>query len=110
MGNFADVECMVNQLRKNLTPLKQIVFSVTTEGVVTFHKQFGWAVPIAPTDIVLAGGTVVVTSRGNEFASLGMFVKINTNASYTWTNAGELRIIAIFGAAGAMSVKIECEF
>ena len=108
--NAAAMESMIDQLRRNLTPLKQIIFSVSSGGVVTFHKQYGWAIPIMPEDIVLEGGTVVVTSRGNEFASLGMFVKINTNAPYTWTNAGELRITAIFGAAGAMSVKIECEF
>ena len=108
--NAAAIESMVDQLRRNLTPLKQIVFSVSSGGIVTFHKQYGWTIPLSPSDIVLAGGTVVVTSRGNEFASLGMFVKINTNAPYSWTNASELRITAIFGAAGTMSVKIECEF
>lgn len=110
MANLADISAMLDQLRRNLTPLKQIVFSISSTGDVIIHKQYGWAVPLNSTDIVLAGGTVVVTSRGSEFASKGMFVRINTNANYSWTNAGELRITAIFGAAGYMSVKIECEF
>lgn len=110
MGNYADMVSQLDQLRRNLTPLKQVVFSITSGGTVTFHKQYGWAVPLSPSDIVLNGGYVTVTSGGNEFASLGMFVKINTNANYSWLNAGELRITALFGAAGAMSVKIECEF
>lgn len=110
MANLADMLAMLDQLRRNLTPLKQIVFSINSSGTVTIHKQYGWVMPLNSADIVLAGGTVVVTSRGSEFASRGMFVRINTNANYTWTNAGELRITAIFGVAGYMSVKIECEF
>jgi len=110
MANLADMSAMIDQLRRNLTPLKQIVFSITSAGALTIHKQYGFLTPLDSNDIVLAGGTVVVTSRGNEFAALGMFVKINTNANYSWTNAGELRITALYGAAGAMSVKIECEF
>ena len=110
MANLADMSAMLDQLRRNLTPLKQIVFSITSLGAITIHKQYGWLTPLNSNDIVLQGGTVVVTSRGSEFASLGMFVKVNTGAPYSWTNAGELRITAVFGAAGAMSVKIECEF
>lgn len=110
MANLADISAMLDQLRRNLTPLKQIVFSVTNAGVVTIHKQYGWLMPLNSNDIVLQGGTVIVTSRGNEFASLGMFVRINTNANYAWINAGELRITALYGTAGVMSVKIECEF
>lgn len=110
MANLADMSAMLDQLRRNLTPLKQIVFSITNAGVVTIHKQYGWLTPLDSNDIVLQGGTVTVTSRGNEFGSLGMFVKVNTGAKYSWVNAGSLTITAIYGVAGVMSVKIECEF
>lgn len=108
--NMADVKSELDQLRRNLTPLKQIVFSITNTGAVTIHKQYGFGTPISGTDITLAGGTVTVISRGNEFASLGMFVRVNTNAGYSWVSAGQLNVTALFGVAGAMSVKIECEF
>ena len=108
--NLGDMSSMIDQLRRNLTPLKIIAFTVTSTGVVTILKQYGWQAPLDTNDIVLEGGTVVVTSRGSEFATSGLFVQVNTNANYTWVNAGELRIEAIFGIANKMSVKIVGEF
>ncbi len=108
--NAADFAAQVDQIRRNLTPTKQLIFTITSGGVVTIHKQYGWITPLDSNDIVLAGGTVTITSRGSEFASSGLFVSINTNANYSWTNAGELLITAIFGISNKMSVKITGEF
>ena len=108
--NFSDLNAIIDQLRRNLTPLKQIVFTVTSVGVITIHKQFGWGTPLDSNDIVLTGGTVTVTSRGLEFLSSGLFVQVNTNAPYVWVDAGSLTITAIFGIANKMSVKIVGEF
>ena len=107
--NAADMVAMVDQIRRNLTPTRQLIFTVTSGGVVTIHKQYGWRVPLDTDDIVLAGGTLVVTSRGEEFAAAGLFVQVNTNANYSWTNAGELRVTAVFGSQGFMSIKITGE-
>jgi len=109
MPSFADITAMVDQIRRNLTPTKHLIFTVQSTGEVTIHKQYGWVTPLDINDIVLAGGTVVVTSRGSEFAAKGLFVTVNTNANYSWTNTGELRITALFGSAGFMSVKISGE-
>lgn len=107
--NAADYAAMVDQIRRNLTPTRQLIFTVTSGGIVTIHKQYGWITPLNTNDIVLAGGTLVITSRGSEFSAPGLFVTVNTNANYSWTNAGELRVVAIFGSAGFMSVKITGE-
>lgn len=108
--NIANIQTDLDQLRRNLTPTKQIIFTVSSSGAVTIHKQYGWRIPLDQNDILLLGGTVVVTSRGSEFNSEGLFVQVNTNANYSWTNSSELRITAIFGIAGKMSVKIQGEF
>jgi len=109
MPNYSDLSAMVDQIRRNLTPTKQLIFTVTSAGVVTIHKQYGWVTPLNINDIVLEGDTLVVTSRGSEFAAKGLFVTVNTNAGYSWTDTSELRITAIFGSAGFMSVKITGE-
>ena len=107
--NSAYMSSMIDQMRRNLMPTKQLIFTVTSTGVVNIHKQYGWGIPLDTNDIVLVGGTLVVSSRGFEFAAAGLFVQVNTNANYSWTNAGELRVTAVFGSQGFMSVKITGE-
>jgi len=107
--NAADFAAMVDQIRRNLTPTKHLIFTIDDAGTVTIHKQYGWITPLDKNDIILTEDTVVVTSRGAEFAAKGLFVTVNTNANYSWTNTGELRITALFGSAGFMTVKISGE-
>ena len=107
--NAADFAAMVDQIRRNLTPTKHLIFTVESTGEVTIHKQYGWITPLDTNDIILQGGTLVITSRGAEFAAKGLFVQVNTNANYSWTNTSELRVTALFGSAGFMSVKISGE-
>jgi len=107
--NLGDMESMLDQLRRNLTPSRQIIFTITSAGVVTIHKQYGWRVPIDSNDIGLLVDTVVVLSRGNEFLSPGLFVQVNTNADYEWIDAGRLELEGVFGIENVMSVKIQGE-
>ncbi len=100
--NAADLVAMVDQMRRNLTPTRQIIFTITSTGVVTIHKTFGWVIPFEPTDIVLAGGTVIVTSRNNEFFADGLFVTVNTNSNYSWTNA---LVCSTFAQNRSVSIK-----
>lgn len=105
--NIAYISSMLDQIRRNLVPTKQLIFTITSTGTVTIHKQYGWGTPLNNTDIILSNGIVTITSRGSEFASDGLFVSINTNAAYSWVDAGTLRITAKYGLANKMSVKIQ---
>lgn len=107
--NVVDIMAMNDQLHRNLAPTKYLLFTVENTGQVTIHRQYGWATLFNVNNIVLQGDTLVITSRKAEFAAKGLFVTVNTNASYSWTNSGELRITAIFGSAGFMTVKISGE-
>lgn len=107
--NIASLSSMIDQIRRNLVPTRQLIFTITSAGVVSIHKQYGWGTPLDSADIVLSNGIVTVTSRGSEFISNGLFVLINTNASYSWVDAGTLRITAKYGLENKMSVKIQGE-